>query len=84
MKTTIISLLFCLLVCAGCATRYDMTLSNGIVVTAKGKPRIDEKQHLIFYTDANGQTNVIPQFRVTQIQPHSMAGSDKFDATAKR
>lgn len=84
MKTTPLSFLALVLVCAGCATRYDMTLSNGSVITARGKPRVDEQRHLIFFTDANGQTNVIPQFRVTQIEPHSMAGTTKYDPTVKR
>jgi len=84
MKINILSVVLLLVVCAGCATRYDMKLSNGSVITARGKPRIDEQRHLIFYTDANGQTNVIPQFRVSQIEPHSMSGSSKFDSTSKR
>ena len=86
MKTTVLSFLFLLFIGAGCATRYDMTLSNGMVITAKGKPRVDEKRHVIFFTDALGKTNSIPEFRVTQITPHSLAGDDtqKFDSIIKK
>src|SRR5579872_4574476 len=86
MKTIALFFLLTLLVCAGCANHYDITLSNGTVITAKGKPRLDEKRHIFFFTDANGKTNVIPEFRVTQIAPQSMAGDDskKFDPVVKK
>ena len=83
---TFVSLLFAVLVCAGCATRYNMTLTNGLVITAKGKPKVDEQRHIIFFTDATGKTNAIPEFRVTKIEPTSLADEDnpKFNPTAKK
>jgi hypothetical protein len=76
--------LFALLVCGGCATHYDMRLTNGSIITSKGKPRVDSKQHLIFFKDASGRTNVIPEFKVTEIAPHStMKSENQFNQVAK-
>ena len=85
---TICLLLFACLVCAGCAVRYDMRLTNGTIITARGKPRVDEKNHVIFFKDANGQSNAIPEFRVAEIAPHTTMSSEdepkKFNPVSKK
>ena len=88
MKTICLLPLFVCFICAGCAVRYDMRLSNGTIITARGKPRVDEKNHMIYFKDAHGQSNAIPEFRVTEIAPHTtMSAEDepqKFNPVTKK
>ena len=88
MKLSFSTLLLALLICSGCATRYDMKLTDGMIITAKGKPRVDEKRHIIFFTDAAGQTNAIPEFKVAEIAPHSTMQEEdapkKFNSVIKK
>ena len=58
-----------LLLESGCAPRYQMTLNNQRVITTHGKPKVDKKQGLVRYTDAEGKKHVIPLFTVRQIEP---------------
>lgn len=81
MKNIVPILLLGVLVCAGCATRYDMKLTNGMVITSKGKPKVDSQHHIITFIDAKGQTNVIPEFKVVEVAPHS--AMEKEDAPQK-
>jgi hypothetical protein len=58
--------------CAGCATRYHVTLSSGDVITAKGKPHLSKDKTVWLFTDASGKPAGIPAGNVTQIAPASM------------
>lgn len=88
MKTTGLLVVFTCLVCVGCAGRYDIRLSNGDIITSRGKPRIDETNHVVYFKDAYGHSNSIPEFRVTEIAPHStMSAEDapqKFNPVTKK
>lgn len=88
MKTIVPTALLAALICAGCASNYDMKLTNGMVITSKGKPRVDQKRHVIIFKDANGRTNVIPEFRVLEMGPHSTMSDDnsptKFQSVTKK
>jgi Bacterial protein of unknown function (DUF903) len=88
MKNTPAFVLMTVILCAGCATQYDMKLTNGMIITARGKPRVDEKTHVVYFTDAKGRTNAVPEFRIVEIAPHSrMAEEDdtkKFKSVTKQ
>jgi hypothetical protein len=58
--------------CAGCATRYNLTLSNGDVITTKGRPHLSADKNEWLFTDASGKPGGIPAGNVTQIVPQSM------------
>jgi hypothetical protein len=51
----------------GCVSRYNITLSSGTVVTAKGRPKLD-KDGFYHYKDATGKEVVIPSIRVRKIE----------------
>jgi hypothetical protein len=64
-------LLLALALCAGCASRYVITLDNGEVITTLGKPKYDETRNGFFYTDVSGNPSYVSQLRVHQIAPKS-------------
>lgn len=76
MKLTSLIFLMAVLACAGCATRYDMKLTDGSIISSKGKPRVDANRHVIYFKDGMGRTNSIPEFRVVEIAPHSQMVKD--------
>lgn len=61
--------------CAGCRT-YKMTLNNGEVVTARGKPQYDSAKGSWTYTDGAGKKQVISAVSVRNVQPSSWKASD--------
>ena len=76
MKRMIRSSILLALVAAGCATQYDIVLTNGGTLIAKGKPRHDDANNVYWYKDSLGQKNYVGDFKVKLIQPSSMR-SDK-------
>jgi hypothetical protein len=64
-------LLVGLLACSGCASQYVMKLTNGREITAASKPKLVGMNY--HFKDAKGQDNVVPQGRVLQIEPASVA-----------
>jgi len=69
MKKIALVLLLAAFVCAGCATRYNITLNNGDVITARGKPRYDPARYGFIYKDGTGQPAFIPGGRVREVAP---------------
>jgi uncharacterized lipoprotein YajG len=59
------------LLLAGCAHRYDLTLTNGIRVTNISKPVLDRQAGVYTYKDITGRRRQIPASRVEVIEPHS-------------
>jgi hypothetical protein len=57
-----------LLFLCGCATQYDLTLTNGDVVRAKSKPRLNEEGQFVF-KDLAGHEATINRMRVREIEP---------------
>lgn len=55
----------------GCSTQYQMKLTNGMKISTPGKPKL--KGSYYYYKDAKGDEQVIPQSRVLEIEPESMA-----------
>jgi hypothetical protein len=71
MKTFFLALLLAA-ACAGCATRYDVTLTNGQVVTTRGKPHLSPDKNEWLFTDASGKPDRVPAGNVSQVAPQSM------------
>ncbi|HEV2390760.1 MAG TPA: YgdI/YgdR family lipoprotein [Verrucomicrobiae bacterium] len=74
MKRLALPLLFALGLVCGCANTYVMKLTNGIQLTTSGKPKLKGANY--HYKDAQGRDNVIPQSRVEEIEPASMASHE--------
>jgi hypothetical protein len=71
MKRLLVPLLVCLAILCGCASQYVMRLNNGSHILTASKPRL--KNGAYFFKDAKGQEVSVPQGRVIQIEPVSMA-----------
>lgn len=88
MKLLSFIFLVVLLACAGCASRYDMKLTDGTIISTRGKPHVDATRHVIYFKDAMGRTNAIPEFRVVEVAPHSAMVKDdetkKFNPVTKQ
>ena len=72
--------------CAGCASTYKVTMTNGAVMTSKGKPKLDKSNNTYNFVDTMGRTNSIPSFRIRQIepQPHGYSEEPKFKVTPSK
>ncbi|MDG9931127.1 MULTISPECIES: YgdI/YgdR family lipoprotein [unclassified Pseudomonas] len=66
MKPWILALL-CAIGLAGCSTDYIIATTDGQMLSAQDKPKIDEDTGLITYEDAEGNEQQIPQTSVKQI-----------------
>jgi hypothetical protein len=67
----ILPLLLGLVLCAGCASHYNITLNNGEVITSRGKPKLDKEKNGYNFTDASGNPDYVPLGRVQEIAPQS-------------
>jgi hypothetical protein len=74
MKKILPVLLLIAAVCAGCVTRYSLTMTNGEVVTARGKPTYNAEKGGYYYKDANGKLSFVFASKVREVAPASMAG----------
>jgi hypothetical protein len=59
----------------GCAQQYVIKLNNGVQLTTASKPKLKGTNY--HFKDARGQDNVVPQGRVVEIEPASMAREEK-------
>lgn len=57
------------LLCAGCVPRYKITLTNGNMITTRGKPKLDPENNVYRFKDAQGNPSYVPAFRVKEIAP---------------
>mgnify|MGYP000377396561 CR=1 FL=1 len=57
-----------LLALAGCG-HYQITLTNGHVLSARGKPRLDREFNIYRFKDAEGKEAMVPAFKVREIAP---------------
>jgi hypothetical protein len=69
--TRFLPLLLALAFCAGCASRYNITLNNGEVITSRGKPKLDKDHAGYNFTDASGNPDYVSLGRVQEIAPRS-------------
>jgi uncharacterized lipoprotein YajG len=63
---------------AGCAHRYDITLTNSVRLTNVSKPVLDRGAGVYIYKDVRGQEHRIIASRVVQIDPHSRKNDHPF------
>jgi hypothetical protein len=72
--------------CAGCTTRYSITLRNGNSFTALGKPRLDRSGTRYVFKDASGRPAEVSRLSVREIAPESMRspGASSFLPTAPK
>ena len=59
----------CLALC-GCANYYVLTLTNGVRLTTKGKPKLQNGRY--YFKDLEGKPGVVPALRVREMGPASM------------
>ncbi|MDB6109903.1 MAG: hypothetical protein JWR69_1653 [Pedosphaera sp.] len=59
-------------VCAGCSTRYSVTLRNGSSITALSKPHLDPSGTRYVFKDASGKPMAVSRMAVREIAPESM------------
>lgn len=52
---------------SGCS-RYDVTLTNGNVITAKSKPKLDPATDHYRFKDATGKEVWVPSMRIRSIE----------------
>ena len=71
MKNIVVLALLGSLVFTGCARHYNLTLTNGNVITTASKPRLENGSY--HFKDASGQVVFVPSFRVREIAPASMS-----------
>ncbi len=69
MKKFVLLGLFAAAVLTGCAGRYNMTLTNGNIITTRGKPKLDDTKRVYLYKDSQGRPGSVPVFRVQEIEP---------------
>ncbi len=55
----------------GCSSTYVIKMNNGLRITTASKPKL--KNGFYVYKDAKGNLQQIPQNRVLEIAPESMA-----------
>jgi len=81
MKKIAFVLLLAAFVCAGCATRYNIALTNGDVITARGKPKYDPTKGGFLYKDGQGNPAFVSGGRVREVAPASMSSDSQFLST---
>jgi hypothetical protein len=64
-----------MLALTGCMSGYNIRLTNGSVIGAKNKPKLDKENEVYVFKDATGKKVSIPSLRVVEISPRG-AGSD--------
>jgi|WetSurMetagenome_2_1015567.scaffolds.fasta_scaffold742158_1 hypothetical protein len=53
----------------GCASRYQITLSNGTMITTGSKPKYDAEHGVYRFKDLQGNPTYLPAFRIKEIAP---------------
>ena len=69
MKFATLFALLSIILFAGCAQRYRVTLTNGNTITAHNKPRLNAERSAFVFKDRNGQQMVVPTGKVREIAP---------------
>lgn len=75
MKRLAFALLFGLLLCAGCARHYVVTLNNGAQIATSTKPHLKGNSYV--FKDAMGNQRIVSTGSVSQIAPASMTQNNQ-------
>jgi hypothetical protein len=75
MKKLILPLLAGSLFLSGCANHYVIKLTNGVELVSASKPKL--KDNIYHFKDAKGAEHVVSSGRVLEIEPASMARTEK-------
>ena len=70
-----LALVAVLVALSGCSRMYVMKLSSGQVIMSAGKPKLKGSRY--YFKDAHGRQSWVPQSRVLEIEPASMAKEEK-------
>jgi hypothetical protein len=81
MKKMVLPLILCAFALCGCARHYVIRLSSGAELITANKPKLKGTYYL--FKDATGRENRIPQSRVQEILPASMAKKEKSPFTSQ-
>lgn len=54
--------------CAGCATRYQITLTNGNRITARSRPILDKATDTYHFKDVQGREVQVKSMRIREIE----------------
>jgi len=65
---------------AGCKTRYDITLNNGLKISGVSKPVLDPAKGEYRFKYSNGKEGSVKDMRVRVIEPHGDSDDSKFNA----
>lgn len=69
MKRFLVMAVFSTLVVGGVGcSRYEVTLTNGNVITAKSKPKLDPATDHYRFKDATGKETWVPSMRIRSIE----------------
>ena len=60
-----------LLLFAGCARHYNITLTNNHVITTNSKPKLNKSHDAFVFKDRSGKMAALPVGSVKQIEPAS-------------
>ncbi|EEF58454.1 YgdI/YgdR family lipoprotein [Pedosphaera parvula] len=80
----ILVLLLVLSLLAGCASNYNVILTNGRVYTTSTKPKLDKAKNRYVFKDTSGQPVEVAPVLVREIAPTSMSEASKFTSTPAR
>jgi uncharacterized protein YcfL len=73
------------LLLSGCASNYNVVLTNGQVITASSKPKLNTTKNCYVFTDNSGQPRKVPSGLVREIAPTSMGSEEsKFTSSTGR
>jgi hypothetical protein len=75
MKHIFFPLALVLLLACGCSHQYTMKLTNGMQISTPSKPKLKGANY--HFKDAYGHDHTIPQSRVAEVLPSSMAAEEK-------
>jgi uncharacterized protein YcfL len=79
------TILLSALLLTGCASNYNVVLTNGRVITASSKPKLDKTKNRYVFKDVSGQPVEVPPGLVREIEPTSMASEEsKFTSSSGR
>jgi uncharacterized lipoprotein YajG len=71
MKANFVTAAASLLLLAGCARHYNITLTNNHVITTSSKPKVNKSGDAVVFKDRSGKVASLPMGSIKQIEPVS-------------